>query len=459
MGSMDSAQDRAAQLPKMPQRDLSHIPGDYGLPLLGHTLAFLRDYHGLVHSKAERYGLVYRGSVLFQRGVTLLGPDANEFVLRDKEHVFSSRAAWNPILERLFTDGLMLRDFADHKFHRRIMQQAFKKPALASYIDRMGPSVESGLKAWPTGETFTFFDRIKALLLDVGAQIFFGLRMGPEADKVNQSFIDAADASLAVLRLPIPGTLWYRGLRGRRYLEQFVAGLIPEKRQADTPDFFSELCKAAEEEGGLSDQDVTNHMIFLLFAAHDTTTSTLCSLIYLLCKHPEWQDTLAEEMDQVAAAAEHPDRLGYSDLEKMTKTGWVFRETLRMRPALTTFPRRTTAEVTFQGHRIPRNTMVNLSPLYTHYMPEYWSNPEHFDPERFSDERAEHKQHHFQWIPFGGGHHKCLGLNFAELQTKTFLFHFLRRYRVFVRDGYEMPVQLVPLAMPKDGLPVEISAR
>ncbi|HAB07501.1 MAG TPA: cytochrome P450, partial [Alcanivorax sp.] len=103
-------------------------------------------------------------------------------VLRDKEHVFSSRAAWNPILERLFTDGLMLRDFADHKFHRRIMQQAFKKPALASYIDRMGPSVENGLKAWPTGETFTFFDRIKALLLDVGAQIFFGLRMGPEAD-------------------------------------------------------------------------------------------------------------------------------------------------------------------------------------------------------------------------------------------------------------------------------------
>ena len=102
---------------------------------------------------------------------------------------------------------------------------------------------------------------------------------------------------------------------------------------------------------------------------------------------------------------------------------------------------------------------VNLSPLFTHYMPEYWSEPERFDPERFSDGRAEHKGHHFQWIPFGGGQHKCLGLNFAEIQAKAFLFHFLRRYRVSVQEGYEMPVQLVPLAMPKDGLPVWIERR
>ncbi|WP_156501034.1 cytochrome P450, partial [Alcanivorax sp. HI0044] len=105
------------------------------------------------------------------------------------------------------------------------------------------------------------------------------------------------------------------------------------------------------------------------------------------------------------------------------------------------------------------NTMVNVSTLYTHYMEEYWSNPTTFDPERFSDERAEHKKHFYQWVPFGGGHHKCLGLNFAELQTKTFLFQFLRRYRVSVKPGYELPTQQVPLIMPKDGLPVVLEKR
>ncbi|MCG8437163.1 MAG: cytochrome P450, partial [Pseudomonadales bacterium] len=299
-----------------------------------------------------------------------------------------------------------------------------------------------------------FLEHIKTLLLDVGAQIFFGLEMGPESDKVNQSFIDTTEASLAVVRLKIPGLLWHRGMKGRRYLEDFVTGLIPQKRNSDTPDFFSELCKAADEEGGLTDRDVMNHMIFLLFAAHDTTTSTLCSIIYMLAKHPEWQEILVEEMKGLGKTA-----LDYDDLGKLEKTGWVFRETLRMRPPLTTFPRRTVKEVEYQGYVLPKNTLVNISTLYTHYMEEYWSQPLRFDPERFSDDRAEHKKHFYQWVPFGGGHHKCLGLNFAELQTKTFLFHFLQRYRVSVKEGYELPTQQVPLIMPKDGLPVTIEKR
>ena len=454
MNRMEAAQQEAAQLPRMPQRKLDNIPGDYGWPLLGATVPFLKDYHKLVTERAEKYGLVSKGSVLFQRGVTLLGPDANEFVLKDPEHAFSSRAAWNPILEKLFTDGLMLRDFADHKFHRRIMQQAFKKPALASYLDRMNQHIGTEIQDWPAGTELKFLEHIKTLLLDVGAQIFFGLEMGPESDKVNQSFIDTTEASLAVVRLKIPGLLWHRGMKGRRYLEDFVTGLIPQKRNSDTPDFFSELCKAADEEGGLTDRDVMNHMIFLLFAAHDTTTSTLCSIIYMLAKHPEWQEILVEEMKGLGKTA-----LDYDDLGKLEKTGWVFRETLRMRPPLTTFPRRTVKEVEYQGYVLPKNTLVNISTLYTHYMEEYWSQPLRFDPERFSDERAEHKKHFYQWVPFGGGHHKCLGLNFAELQTKTFLFHFLQRYRVSVKEGYELPTQQVPLIMPKDGLPVTIEKR
>ena len=199
------------------------------------------------------------------------------------------------------------------------------------------------------------------------------------------------------------------GHERRRYLEDFVTGLIPQKRNSDTPDFFSELCKAADEEGGLSDQDVMNHMIFLLFAAHDTTTSTLCSIIYMLAKHPEWQEILVEEMKGLGKTA-----LDYDDLGKLEKTGWVFRETLRMRPPLTTFPRRTVKEVEYQGYVLPKNTLVNISTLYTHYMEEYWSQPLRFDPERFSDYRAEHKKHFYQRVPFGGGHHKSLGAEFCR---------------------------------------------
>jgi cytochrome P450 len=89
-------------------------------------------------------------------------------------------------------------------------------------------------------------------------------------------------------------------------------------------------------------------------------------------------------------------------------------------------------------------------------MPEYWSAPDTFDPERFSPARGEHKQHMFQWIPFGGGSHMCLGQHFANLQVKAILYQVLQHYRWDVPDDYTMPYQLVPIAKPKDGLPVRL---
>lgn len=453
MNTMDEAQLKAARLPFFAERKLDHIPGDYGLPIIGSTFRFLSDLQSLINEGEANYGPVIRGSSMFQRGVTLLGPEANEFVLRDQAHIFSSRAAWNPLLEKLFANGLMLRDFANHKFHRRILQQAFKKPALAGYLESMNPHIAAGIEQWPRQETFSFFDSIKSLLLDVGASTFFGLKMGPEAEKVNDAFVAQVDASLAVVRLMIPGTTWYRGIKGRRFLEKFVTDLIPRRRSGEGSDFFSELCRAAEQEEGasLTDDDIMNHMIFLLFAAHDTTTSTLSSIVYALARHPEWQQRLRDEYASLGK-----DALGYDDLARLEQTTWVFKEALRMHPPLPVIPRRTIDETQWQGYRIPANTMVSLVPLHTHYMEAWWSNPWRFDPERFSAERAEDKKHFYQWIPFGGGHHKCIGLNFAELQTKVFLFQFLRRFEVTVKPGYEMVYQQVPLAVPRDGLPIRI---
>lgn len=454
MNTMQAAQTKAAELPRFPQRKLDHIPGSYGLPLFGQTFEFLRDFQGLVNRSAAQYGPVMKGSSFFQRGVTLLGPEANEFLLRDQAHVFSSRAAWNPLLEKLFTNGLMMRDFTDHKLHRRLLQQAFKKPALTSYMTNMNPHIANSIQSWPQGMEFSFFEAIKSLLLDVGASTFLGLKMGPEAQQVNEAFVAEVDASMAVLRVEIPGTIWYRGMKARRFLEKFMTDLIPAKRTGNGTDFFSELCRAVDEEGELtlSDEDIMNHMIFLLFAAHDTTTSTLSSIIYALAKSPEWQDRLREEFKALGK-----DHLDYDDLDKLESATWVFKEALRMYPPLPTIPRRAIEDTEFKGYKIPKNTLVNIVPLHTHYMEEYWSNPHSFDPLRFSPERAEDKKHFYQWLPFGGGHHKCIGLNFAELQSKIFLFHFLRTYKVSVQPGYEAPYQRVPLAVPTDGLPVTIT--
>lgn len=126
-----------------------------------------------------------------------------------------------------------------------------------------------------------------------------------------------------------------------------------------------------------------------------------------------------------------------------------------MYPALALMPRYALQDFEFQGHRIPAHTTVLVSSIFTHYMPEYWSNPHTFDPARFSPERAEDKKDLFQYIPFGGGAHKCLGMHFSEVQGKMFLFHLLKNYKV-TKDAKNRDYKYnnVPLTFPTNGLPL-----
>lgn len=447
---------------RMPSSAIKHIPGDSGMPILGDTLPFLADFPALTAKKYRQYGNVFRTRAFFQDTIVLLGPEANEAVLSDSGKCFSNRLAWNPTLEKIFPNGLMLRDFDDHKYHRKVLQAAFKKPAIERYIGMMSPHIFTGLQSWPQQQSLSFFESVKNLLLNVAAEVFLGLELHQSANKINQSFVDAVNASVAIIRFSVPGNTWSKGQQGRHYLESFVRQHIASKRDSDQADIFAQICQATDDNGEpLSDEAIIDHLIFLLFAAHDTTTSTLCSIIYALAKHPQWQERLRTEVHQLEMTLNRDDNgiflVDHNSLALMEDASMVFRESLRMHPPLPSIPRRCIKETEILGFRIPKNAGVGISPHFTHYMEEFWSSPYSFDPERFSKQRSEDKQHFFQFIPFGGGAHKCLGLNFAEIQAKIFLFHLLGNYRISVADGYTMKYSVVPIAFPSDGLPVSIT--
>ena len=433
-------------------RKLDHLPGSYGLPLFGRTFKALRDPLGNIRTQYETYGPISRTNVFFQKSVNLFGPEANEFVLRDRERNFSSRYGWDRALGLLFPRGLMLRDFDDHRFHRRIMQEAFRKEALADYVNMMNPEIESGIAHWADNNPLLFYPAIKKLTLDMAARVFMGLKLGPEADQLNRAFMDAVQASVGVVRVPIPGTQMWRGVRGRELLCRFFASMIEQKRASEDGDFFARICRAETEDGAkFSDDEIIDHMNFLMMAAHDTTTSASTTLIYHLAKYPEWQERLREE-----ARALDKTHAEHGDMDHFQQTGQAFREAMRLFPPVVVIPRRTVRACEFGGHTIPANTNVAVFPAFVHRMPEWWDEPEKFDPERFSPERAEDKQHPFLYVPFGGGPHTCIGMHFAELQVKAIMHQFLLRYRVSVARDYYMPVQALPIPKPSDGLPLKI---
>jgi cytochrome P450 len=388
------------------------------------------------------------------RMVHLFGPEANRLVLLDREGIFSARRPWTAIMGRIFPNGLLLRDGDEHKHHRKIMHEAFKRPALRDYAARMSPMIEAGIASWDAGDGRRLaFQAFKELTLDMAASIFLGVALGPETQHMNRVFEDLVAASMSRLRLPIPGFEFHRGLEGRKFLVGYFHDLLPRRRAGQGEDMLSRLCRAETEEGErFSDQDVIDHMIFLMMAAHDTTTSTLCSMTYELARQPEWQERLREE-----ARALGTPWLGFDDLDRPVLLGQVLKETLRRYPPLPVIPRVAGGDFAFEGYRIPAGTMVVVSPIHTHHMPDWWPAPTVFDPGRFAPERAEDARHTHMWIPFGGGPHHCLGLRFAELQVKSILHQLLLRYRWSLEPGYRMPVQQAPISKPRDGLPLQFA--
>jgi cytochrome P450 len=427
------------------------IPLVKGWPLVGNLPKFLRDPLDNARS-LEVHGNVVRSRTFFET-VTLLGPEGNAFVLHDRDGNFSSRGGWYYWIDAVFPGAIMAMDDPAHKQHRRIMQGAFKRSAMERYVADMGPVIGDVVGRWQPGPK-KVFPEIKALTLNIAARVFMGMALGPEADRMNRAFIDTVEASLALIRKPVPPFAMWRGVRARGWLVDLMRGKLADKRASEQPDLFSQLCHARDEDGErFSDEEVVNHMIFLMMAAHDTTTSALTTMFYCLALAPEWQDRLRAE-----ALALAPDQLGFADLAGRQRTEWVMKEALRLYPPLTSIPRKAARDCSFGGFHIPKGTPVGISPIHTHHMPSIWTEPQRFDPERFAPERAEHKRHAYAYLPFGGGAHLCIGQHLAGMEVKAVLHQVLRRWRWRVAEGYRMPYQLVPIAKPKDGLPIVLEA-
>ena len=435
-----------------PKHALDHIPGEDGWPIIGTTLELLADPIGYGIKMRAKYGNVFRNNGFGRRGVTLIGAEANELILFDRDKLFSSEQGWGPVLHLLFPRGLMLIDFDHHRMDRRALSIAFKPGPMRHYADALNRGIAARTEQW-RGQEMLFYPAIKQLTLDLAADSFMGLPLGPEADKINKAFVDMVAASIGVVRKPLPFTAMGRGVAGRKFLvEWFTAETLRRRREGGGQDMFSQFATATHEDGALMPVDqVVDHMIFLMMAAHDTITSSASSLVWLLAKNPEWQGKLRAEILAVTGGPGRP--VAYEDLGKLELTEMAFKEALRLIPPVPSLPRRALRDFTFQGWHIPAGSGVGISTTSVHMMEEHWPDPTKFDPLRFTPE-ASAARHKYAWVPFGGGAHMCLGLHFAYMQIKLLMAHLLTRYQIELEPGYEPEWQPWPIPKPKDGLKV-----
>lgn len=439
-------------MPKTTRQALMRIPSSGYWPLVC-EYRFLTDSLDFARKAFARAGPVSRGWWIFRPSIYLMSAEANELVLFDREGRFSAKQGWDRILAALFPRGLMLRDGEDHRWHRRLMLPAFRHQALQRYLERMQPHIERGVDRWLASGDLRFYPEIKRLTLAIAADVFLDAQLDAEIDDISRDFSDLVAASMAVVRVPGLGRTWTRGLQARERLVRFIQARIAGRRQGEGRDLLTQLCQARDEnDQQYSDDEIVDHMIFLMMAAHDTTTSAITTMMHALARHPDWQQRLRAE------AAALPQRPGMEDLDKMVQCEWVFKEALRLYQPLPTIVRRSLVDIELHGVHLPAGTPVSVFPILVHRSPLWWTDPDRFDPERFSPGRAEHRRHPFAWAPFGGGAHMCLGLHFAEMQVKAVMRQVLLRCQWQSATAQPPRWQYAPIAKPVDGLPLRIMA-
>jgi cytochrome P450 family 110 len=329
---------------------------------------------------------------------------------------------------------------AQHQRQRQLMMPPFHGDRMRSYSDVINRVTTETLAQVQIGQTFDVRKTTESITMRVIMQAVFGVDRGERAEQLAHllsELLDRSSSPLSVSMLYFPilqqewGGIspWAIQMRRQRTVDALIYAEIAERRTHPDPsrtDILS-LLMAAEDEAGesMTDVELRDELMTLLFAGHETTATALAWALYWLHKLPAVRDKLVAELDDLGA---DPD---VNAIVKAPYLEAVCNETLRIYPvAMLTLPRISLKSVMLAGREIPPETMVMGSIYSTHQRADLYPQPQEFRPERF----LERQFSTFEFLPFGGGARRCIGSAFAMMELKLALAKILSRWELELVD-------------------------
>lgn len=419
-------------------------PGPAALPFLGPIGEVRRDPLGFMVRTARAHGDVAYTRFAGMPTYLLSHPDAIEHVLlTGRANYPKSDLAIR--FRSLLGEGLLTSSGALWTRQRKMMSPAFQHKRVLAYADAMIRATEEHLGRWVSGEERSVNEDMMHLTLDIAVRTLFGSSSREHEARVSRALHTVSDYFARTLSQPfpwplsVPTPLNRAFLGARAELDQVVHGIIREKRLNKEPsdDLLSTMLELTDEEGQrMSDEQLRDEVLTLLLAGHETTALTLTYALYLLAKHPEVADWVAEELS--AVLGDRPPTL--AELPALLRTDQLVKEAMRLYPPAAVLTRKALADDVVMGWTIPAGAMVVLPQWVTHRDPRYFEDPERFWPARWTAE-LEERLPRFAYFPFGGGGRVCIGSAFATLEARLALAELVRRFRYRLVD--EGPLELV----------------
>ncbi|WP_036477361.1 cytochrome P450 [Myxosarcina sp. GI1] len=422
--------------------DKTKLPPKVKDPAIAIMIRALLDQFGTLERYQQKYGEIFYApqSSLFPANVIFSNPKAIERVFTADPSLFEvSQQSNAPIRVLLGDRSLVLLDGVEHKRHRKLLMPPFHGERMQSYGQTMVDITKEVIARWQVGQTICIRDYTQEISLQIILRTIFGLDEGQRYDRLKEVLVDW----LAIFNSPLNSfflffpalqknlgslTPWGKFLRQKRQIREILQAECDRRRQNPNTlgeDILSLLLEARYEDGQpMSDEEIQDELMTMLFAGHETTASSLAWSFYWLHRLPEVGQKCQTELDSLAEAEfTHIIKLPYLDA--------VVSETLRLNPVVVFVGRQLKAPFELMGYQFEPGTLLLPSIYLTHQREDIYPEPQKFKPERFLARQFSP----YEFLPFGGGNRRCLGYAFALFEMKLVLATILSQVKLDLLDN------------------------
>ena len=403
---------------------------------------YRRDPLSLFYTQAVTYGGSVRIRVAHKQIHLLVEPDHIRQVLTVKAAKYVKGISYAS-LSHLLGDGLLTSDGELWHRQRALIKPAFSRQHTVDEIPLMaecGNRLLNRLDAKANrGVAFDIVPELMSFALDVVCRAAMGSDVNHLLPQIardtpeGEHWITRHMASAVQLppSVPTPANLRFQRVRAR--MREVVESVIEGHRRGvtDSQTLLGRLLAARDDSGhAMDDKQLRDEVLTFLLAGHETTGAGAAWTIYELCQHPEWARAIAEEAGRADLAGP-----GASEAVLALKlTGRAVDESMRLHPPAWAFTRSAVEPDSFDGFDIDKGSIVVISPFVNHRMPEFWSSPLRFDPDRFTEEQTRTRPQ-LHYFPFGFGPHLCVGMHFAAIEMRVAVALLLSRFEIELVDG------------------------
>lgn len=384
-------------------------------PGLGHVLEFMNDRAGLVKRGYEEKGPIFSIKLASKNVAVVIGPDYQRVFFNETDKKLNMSTPYK-FLRASFGEVLFIAGHDEYLRQRPLVIQAFRREKMMHYIEVMQREVQKWIDSLGDEGEFDIAAEMVGLTQEVAGNALMGEKfqaeVGPE---FWDQYLVLGKALDNVLPPNLPLPKFIRRDKARARMKAIIQPILNERRRDPDAydDFLQDFVNAryADTNEPVEDEVLLNLMLGLMFAGHETTAGQAAWNIILMLQNPEYLAHVQTEIDQVLPPGAAIDGKALHDMKYLA---YAVTETERLRPSVDLLMRDVDEDVEIGDYVVPAGWMVQLAQEIAHTLPDLFTEPEQYDPLRFAPDRAEDKQDRYSLIGFGGGTHKCTGMNFAN---------------------------------------------